>query len=104
MNNSYASTLTLRMHREGKTILLVATTLLLGALFGIDYLEWPSPISMGLQLVFLGLYLAVVQFFRNPVRTTLAHGNEIIAPCDGEVVVIQEAIEDEYFKEKRIQV
>ena len=69
MNNSYASTLTLRMHREGKTILLVATSLLLGALFGMDYLEWPRAVSMGLQLVFLGLYLAVVQFFRNPVRT-----------------------------------
>lgn len=104
MNNTYASTLTLRMHREGKTILLVATALLLVALFGLDYLEWPRAVSVGFQLVFLGLYLAVVQFFRNPVRTTLAQANEIIAPCDGEVVVIQEAIEDEFFKEKRIQV
>ena len=104
MNNSYASTLTLRMHREGKTTLLVATALLLGAIYGTDALGWPNPVRMGVGVVFLGLYLAVVQFFRNPVRTTVAQPNEIIAPCDGEVVVIQETVEGEYFQDKRIQV
>lgn len=104
MNASYASTLTFRMHREGKTTLFVATALLLGAVYGVEALGWPDALRIGLDLLFLALYLAVVQFFRNPVRTTHAQPHEIIAPCDGEVVVIQEALEDEYFKEKRIQV
>jgi phosphatidylserine decarboxylase len=45
-----------------------------------------------------------VQFFRLPSRTNRASANELVAPCDGKVVVIEETEEPEYFKGKRIQV
>jgi phosphatidylserine decarboxylase len=52
-------------------------------------------------LIVLGL---VLQFFRNPTRTTNAQAGDVIAPADGTVVVIEEAEEPEYFKGKRKQI
>ena len=48
--------------------------------------------------------ILVLQFFRNPKRNTVLNANHIIAPADGKVVVIEEVVEREYFKDKRIQV
>jgi phosphatidylserine decarboxylase len=52
------------------------------------------------------LFAIVLQFFRNPTRTIAsADDNIVYAPADGKVVVIEEAVESEYFKgEKRLQV
>lgn len=53
------------------------------------------------SLVFFGL---VVQFFRNPVRTTPYSEFSVICPADGKVVVIEEVEEPEYFRDMRKQV
>ena len=50
------------------------------------------------------LLVIVLQFFRNPTRRTLLNDDIVISPCDGKVVVIEETVETEYFKDKRIQV
>lgn len=50
------------------------------------------------------LTLVIVQFFRDPTRTFTTGENFIIAPADGKVVVIEETSENEYFKDKRLQV
>ena len=51
------------------------------------------------------LFLAVLQFFRNPVRQILMPDDNVVyAPADGKVVVIEEAHESEYFDDKRLQV
>jgi len=51
------------------------------------------------------LYGIILQFFRNPVREVLvADQNLIYAPADGRVCVIEEVFENEYFKDKRLQV
>ena len=44
------------------------------------------------------------KFFRNPKRVTPVNSNQVIAPADGKIVVLEETIEHEYFKDKRIQV
>lgn len=48
--------------------------------------------------------LTVLQFFRNPSRSFNTGENLIISPADGKVVVVEETQENEYFKEKRLQV
>jgi phosphatidylserine decarboxylase len=48
--------------------------------------------------------LFLVSFFRIPNRTLTINENQIIAPADGKVVVIEETVDIEYFKEKRLQV
>jgi phosphatidylserine decarboxylase len=50
------------------------------------------------------LLIIILQFFRNPKRTVLLNENQILAPVDGKVVVIEEVYEGEYFKEKRLQI
>lgn len=42
--------------------------------------------------------------FRIPARKLTINGNQVIAPADGKVVVIEETVDSEYFKEKRLQV
>lgn len=66
--------------------------------FSASYL-WP------VALVSLILFFLVLQFFRNPRREVSITDDQIIyAPADGKVVVIEEAQETEYFKDKRLQV
>jgi phosphatidylserine decarboxylase len=55
-------------------------------------------------IVSIVLYLIVLQFFRNPIFTLPQEEGIVFAPADGKVVVIEEAFEDEYLKEKRKQV
>ncbi|AEE52393.1 phosphatidylserine decarboxylase family protein [Haliscomenobacter hydrossis] len=91
------------IHREGHLIILI-TTLGLGLINALcaGYIPVLQPWLGIVSLVFFGL---IVQFFRNPPRK-IAQKNEgwIYAPADGQVVVIEETEEPEYFKEKKLQV
>jgi phosphatidylserine decarboxylase len=93
------------IHREGYKIIL--TTLLILAAINTTMFwllpekHWLPPVILGLSLIVLGL---VLQFFRNPKRTTKANSNQIICPADGKVVVIEEVEDEEFFKEKCLQI
>ncbi|RXG13936.1 phosphatidylserine decarboxylase [Leeuwenhoekiella aestuarii] len=91
-------------HKEGYTIIII--TLLIVAVGFIATQTWVSPVW--LQYVCYGalavLLILILQFFRNPTRTANGTIDEIIAPVDGKVVVIEEVYEREYFKENRLQV
>ena len=50
------------------------------------------------------LYIFLLFFFRLPIRYFEADPGLIFAPADGKVVVIEETMENEYFKEMRLQV
>lgn len=50
------------------------------------------------------LFFLIVQFFRNPKRRTDVSDTHIVAPVDGKVVVIEEVVEKEYFRDKRLMV
>jgi phosphatidylserine decarboxylase len=52
----------------------------------------------------LGLLLFMISFFRVPRRKLMLGSNLVIAPADGKVVVIEEVYDEEYFKDKRLQV
>jgi len=91
------------IHREGYKILSVLTAVLI-------------IINLYLYTVIPGLWWLVLipslvvaylffQFFRNPKRTIPVKDDHLVyAPADGKVVVIEEVQEDEYFKEKKIQI
>src|SRR5690606_15984265 len=55
-------------------------------------------------LLSLLLFVAILQFFRNPKRHIIPNENTILCPADGKVVVIEETEETEYFKDRRLQV
>ncbi len=57
-----------------------------------------------ISIVSLILFMLIVYFFRFPSRGVKAKDNEVIAPVDGKVVVIEEVFEPEFFKDKRLQI
>lgn len=50
------------------------------------------------------LFLVVLQFFRNPKIAVTLDEKLVVCPADGKVVVIEEAQETEYLKDKRLQI
>ncbi len=91
-------------HKEGHKIIFFSLVILVGSLLLIDYfvtLEW---LRKGLMLFLLALFLLILQFFRNPKRTSQLNDHRALSPVDGKVVVIEEVFEKEFFNEKRIQV
>ena len=95
----------MKFHKEGYPTLLV-TILFSTIMISIAKLIFPEfAIAHWFAYILSGfLLIVVVQFFRHPTRVHTINSNAIIAPADGEVVVIEETNEDEYFKDKRIQV
>jgi phosphatidylserine decarboxylase len=95
----------MKFHKEGYPTLLV-TILFSTIMISIAKLIFPEfPIAHWFAYILSGfLLIVVIQFFRHPTRVHTINSNAVIAPADGEVVVIEETNEDEYFKDKRIQV
>src|SRR5690606_8367973 len=91
----------MRLHREGKVILIVFFLLFLGISFSF-YTLIPN-YSLILMVPFWVLFGFIVWFFRNPVRETTLQSHDVIAPVDGKVVVIEEVEEKEYLKGRCIQ-
>jgi phosphatidylserine decarboxylase len=92
-------------HKEGEKIILIASSLtILIYLFSHKFLSSIIWLEKGIQIITLLFLFLVLQFFRNPNRKISANLNQIIAPVDGKVVVIEEVYEEEYFKDKRLQV
>ena len=94
----------LSFHKEGyKIIAFTFLFVLSGILLSEKFVEliW---LQKGIQIFLLLFLIIVLQFFRNPKRVTKINDNQIIAPVDGKVVVIEEVDEPEYFKGKKLQV
>lgn len=90
------------LHRESKGTIIVATLLvaILGSLSYYFLNTWAIIIIVPL----LVLYGLVFWFFRVPNRQILEHRENVIAPVDGKVVMIKEVEENEFLKEKCIQI
>jgi len=91
-------------HKEGGKIILISTTLTVIFLLLADKFITTEWLRMTVMLVILFFLIMILQFFRNPKRVVTISDNQIIAPVDGKVVVIEEVFEGEYFKDKRLQV
>lgn len=93
------------IHREGwptiiitlifSVIITFCAHYFLGEYLSIKILCWALSIF---------LMITVLQFFRNPKRTTQLDDSSVIAPADGKVVVIEEVDDAEYFHDRRLQV
>ena len=92
------------IHREGYKLIAGFFVLLVLINVAAFYLGAPQWLLILLHILSLGFWILIIQFFRNPKRTTPKNPNHIIAPADGKVVVIEEVEEPEYFKDKRRQV
>lgn len=93
------------IHKEGRTLLFWLLVVLSIANYLVYYFLPEERLLFNLILgVSILLYLVILQFFRNPIFEAPQEEGIVFAPADGKVVVIEEAFEDEYLKEKRRQV
>lgn len=94
----------MKIHKEGKIIIPVSAVLIAGLYF---LLTWLLPfviIQWILGAAAAIFWILIVRFFRVPNYETPEQDYRVIAPAEGKVVVIEETDEDEYLKEKRIQI
>ncbi len=93
------------IHREGyQTIGIAALIFGLINLASYSFLTESMPVcALVVFFITLGIFLFLISFFRIPNRELTVNANQIICPADGKVVVIEEVIDSEYFKDKRIQ-
>lgn len=94
------------IHREGyKTIAITALLFGLFNLASFTFLSASLPwLAMALFVATFFLFLFIISFFRIPNRVLTINDNQVICPADGKVVVIEEITDEEYFKDRRIQV
>jgi phosphatidylserine decarboxylase len=94
------------IHKEGYKSILISAILFavinLASFYFISFsMAW---LSWLIFILTLGLVLFIISFFRVPSRKLTQGGNLVVAPADGKVVVIEEVYDEEYFKDKRLQV
>ena len=95
----------IHIHKEGYKILafgfigLLILNVVVNIIWAdLEFVRWAFFICSFL------LYIFLLFFFRLPVRYFEADPGLIFAPADGKVVVIEETMENEYFKDMRLQV
>ena len=91
-------------HKEGYKIILITFVIVIISTLLVDRFITISWLQLLLEIGLLILLILILQFFRNPKRHTKINDNQVVSPVDGKVVVIEEVFENEYFKEKRLQV
>ena len=90
-------------HKEGFKIIR-NTTITLIVINGIAWYFFGEYNLIKLLTFISALFsILILQFFRNPKRI-MSNSNQVIAPADGKIVVLEKTVEHEYFKDKRIQV
>jgi phosphatidylserine decarboxylase len=94
------------IHKEGYSILIIAFLTLVVINIALFYLfpqkQW---VFKSMATISCLILLFMLNFFRNPVRIIpLADKNTLYSPADGTVVLIEEVYDNEYFKDKRLQV
>lgn len=95
----------MKIHKEGyATIIISFLILIVSAILVHFILSDYAIIRYILDGGFIILFILIIYFFRSPRRDLLLSHEYIISPADGKVVVIEEVMENEYFKDKRIQI
>jgi phosphatidylserine decarboxylase len=91
-------------HKEGYTSLAICVLFIfiLNAFISFYFPEAHVVKWIAYIISFL-LFVTIVQFFRSPKVTIDANNKHVLCPADGKVVVIEETVETEFLKDKRIQ-
>jgi phosphatidylserine decarboxylase len=95
----------IHIHKEGYKILALGLITLLILNIIVNVL-WHDSTIVRLAFIVCSsmLYIFLLFFFRLPVRFFEKDPGLVFAPADGKVVVIEETMENEYFKDMRLQV
>jgi phosphatidylserine decarboxylase len=92
------------IHKEGYTSIALCVLFIFVLNAVIDfYLPGDHVIKWIVYILSFLLFVIILQFFRSPGFPINADEKLVLCPADGKVVVIEETIETEFLKDKRIQ-
>ena len=92
-------------HKEGYNIIILFFIAVSVDVIFLEVIIKESPILKNfLQTSALTLLIFILWFFRNPKRKLNRNSNYVISPADGKIVSIEEVVEDEFFKDRRLQI
>ncbi|GAA4144929.1 phosphatidylserine decarboxylase family protein [Sphingobacterium kyonggiense] len=94
----------MKFHKEGYTSLALVVLFIFVLLAVAHYFDAGKIVTWLIYAVSAFLLITILQFFRSPIKKISLDEGVILCPADGKVVVIEEAEEQEYFKDRRIQV
>ncbi|MEM6630615.1 MAG: phosphatidylserine decarboxylase family protein [Bacteroidota bacterium] len=91
----------MRIHREGRFIIPISLLIIIALIVGGFFLDT----RFGYVLLVAGgvLFALILHFFRNPKQEINQDPGAILAPCDGEVVVIEQVEDDRFFQGPMVQ-
>jgi len=94
----------MKFHKEGYTSMALCI-LVIAVLNALVQFYFPEAVALRWFIYILSflLFVIILQFFRSPNIKLNKDDKMVLCPADGKVVVIEEAQEDEYFKDRRIQ-
>ena len=92
------------IHKEGYTsiALCILFIFLLNAFIQF-YFPQAMVVKWIIYILSFALFVIILQFFRSPKLTIEQDESLVLCPADGKVVVIEETVETEFLKDKRIQ-
>ena len=94
----------MKFHKEGYTSLAIVVLFVFVINALADYYDASVYVKWFLFVLSGFLLIAILQFFRSPIKRVTPDEQIVLCPADGKVVVIEETEETEYFKDRRIQV
>jgi len=92
------------IHKEGRVSIAIVIALVALMVVCDHFFNPPLWFRMMLYSCSVFMLIAILQFFRKPERRVIKDENNLLSPADGKVVAIEEVQEDEFFKDKRIQI
>ena len=95
----------MKIHKEGYKSIAAVTILNTVLVIALNY--YFPVVTYYHYLIYAGLLviqILVVRFFRMPERDLVQGTDIVLCPADGTIVAIEEVTEDEFFKDRRIQV
>ncbi len=98
----------MKINKEGLKIIattgLIVAIILAGNCLLSIYGLLPMWATITILVVAVGLWGFVIRFFREPARPLLKDDQIVFSPCDGEVVVVEPTVENEYLGCKCLQI
>lgn len=93
------------IHKEGYTSIALCILFIFVLNAFIQFYFPTAVVVRWLVYIFsFALFIIILQFFRNPYTEIDQDETQVLCPADGKVVVIEEADETEFLKDRRIQI
>ena len=95
----------MKFHKEGypTLVFIIVVILIINFITFYFFDNYILVTTLGIALSAF-LLIAILQFFRSPSIAVNQNESQIISPCDGKVVVMEEVMETEFLNEKRRQI